>query len=96
MSRPAPAGNILDVSAAHLQLARSSPISRVTVRVSFSNGKTWHRAQVTRLGRGRFRAVYAAPAGARVTLRVSAADAAHGQITETIVRAARRPLAPPR
>jgi hypothetical protein len=81
---------VLAVSAGHLQLARSAKITRAAVRVSFDDGRTWRSATVTRLGGGRYRAAYAAPSAARyVTLRVTAADAAGGQITETITRAYR-------
>lgn len=51
---------------------------------SFDGGRTWHPAAVRAQGGGRFRVSFRAPAGARVTLRVSARDAAGGSITETI------------
>jgi hypothetical protein len=57
------------------------------MRVSFDGGKTWRPATVTALGGGRFRAAFTAPAGAFVTMRVTAADAAGGSVTETIFRA---------
>jgi hypothetical protein len=41
---------------------------------------------VTAIGGGRFRATFTAPAGAYVTLRTTAHDAADGSITETITR----------
>lgn len=82
-----PGKQVLDVTAGHLQLAKAAPVTTTTVQVSFDNGKTWRGAVVTSLGGGHYRAVYTAPAGRYVTLRVSASDAAHGQITETITRA---------
>jgi hypothetical protein len=47
---------------------------------------TWHPARVTGSG-GRYTAAFTAPAGAKVTLRTSAADAASGTVTETITGA---------
>ncbi len=84
----APAGRqVVGVTVGHLQLAQASRITGATVSVSFDGGKSWHPATVTRAGQGQFTAVFAAPAGAYVTLRTSAADAARGGITETITRA---------
>jgi hypothetical protein len=85
----APGRQVLAITAGHLQLSRAAPISSVRARVSFDSGKSWQPASVTRRGDGRFDAVFAAAAGARVTLRVRAADAAGGSITETIDRAYR-------
>ena len=56
--------------------------------LSFDGGTTWHRARVTGQGGG-YAAVFAAPPGALVTLRTSAADAARGTVTETIASAYR-------
>jgi hypothetical protein len=84
----APAGRqAIGITVGHLQLARAARIARASVSVSFDNGKTWHRATVTRSGPGQFAAAFSAPAGAYVMLRTSAADAAGGGITETITRA---------
>lgn len=54
--------------------------------MSFDGGKTWHPASVTPVGGGSFRALFTAPAGAYVTLRTTARDAAGGSVTETITR----------
>ena len=54
--------------------------------VSFDGGKTWHPATVTGHG-GSYTAAFTAPAGAKVSLRTSAADAAGGSVTETITGA---------
>jgi hypothetical protein len=75
----------LDIS--HLQLAAPSRITLAQVRVSFDHGKTWHGATVTRLADGSFRVAFRAPAGARVSMRTHAADAAGDTITETILDA---------
>lgn len=56
------------------------------VQFSVDGGATWHNAQVTRQGPGCYRVVCNAPAGAYVTVRTTATDAAGGSITETIVR----------
>jgi hypothetical protein len=79
-----PGRQVLDVSVGHLQLAKAIRIAGARVRVSFNDGKSWRDASVTRRGAGTFRAEFTAPAGAYVTLRTSARDAAGGSITETI------------
>ena len=65
------------------------PGSSGSLEVSTDHGKTWRTATVTRLGNGSFRATFSAPAGARVSLRTHAADAAGDTITETILGAYR-------
>jgi hypothetical protein len=83
----APAGRqVLRLSAGHLQLAKAPAITKATVSVSFDGGKTWHAATVAGHA-GHYTATFTAPAGAKVTLRTSAADAAGGTITETITSA---------
>lgn len=83
----APAGRqVLDVSVGHLQLARAAKVTGAKVAVSFDGGTTWTKAAVTGAG-GKYAAVFSAPAGSYVTLRVSAADAAGGTVSETITRA---------
>jgi len=56
------------------------------VAVSFDGGTTWHRAKVTGTG-GSYTATFTAPAGAKVTLRAKAADAAGGSVAESITSA---------
>ena len=81
-----PGRQVVRVAAGHLQLAKSITVIQASVSVSFDGGKTWHPAHVT--GRdGRYTATFTAPAGATVSLRTSAADAAGGSITETITNA---------
>jgi hypothetical protein len=83
----APAGRqLITLTAGHLQLAAAARITRAAAQVSFDDGKTWHAAAVTGSG-GTYRAVFTATAGSYVTLRVTAADAAGGRISETITRA---------
>ena len=83
----APSGaEVVRVAAGHLQVARAVAVTSAAVSVSFDGGKTWHRAAVTG-SNGRYAAAFTAPAGAKVSLRTSAADAAGGTITETIIDA---------
>jgi hypothetical protein len=82
----APGAQVMDVNVGHIQLANPSAITSATVQFSVNDGATWHDALVIRLGPGLYRAFYTAPAGAYVTLRTTATDAAGGSITETITR----------
>jgi hypothetical protein len=83
----APAGTqVLHVSAGHLELANAAKVTGAKVAVSFDGGKTWQQATVTGSG-GSYTASFKAPAGAKVSLRTSAADAAGGTITETLINA---------
>jgi len=82
-----PGPQALDFTVGHLPLAIPYRITRADVQVSFDGGKTWRPARVGRLGPGRFRAAFAAPPAQAVELRISARDAAHGTIAETILRA---------
>jgi hypothetical protein len=82
----APGTQDVGLTVGHLQLAARPAIKTVRAQVSFDDGKTWHAATVSGSG-GFYRAVYSAPAGAFVTLRVTASDAAGGTIAETITRA---------
>jgi hypothetical protein len=76
----------IHLSAGHLQLVKGVRVTRAGMSVSFDGGKTWHRAHVT--GRaGNYTATFTAPAGVKVSLRTSAADAAGGSIAETITNA---------
>ena len=81
-----PGRQVLRVIAGHLQLVKSITVTRASVSVSFDGGKTWHPAHVTGRG-GRYTATFTAPAGVKVSLRTSAADAAGGSIAETITNA---------
>jgi len=80
----------IGLTAGHLQLAADPAVTRAAVAVSFDDGKTWEHAKVTPgAAAGQYTASFTAPAGAFVTLRTSAADAAGGSVTETISRAYR-------
>ena len=74
--------------AAEPPLARPAPITRAALSVSFDGGETWQAARVTGTN-GAYAAVFRAPAGAMVTLRARAADAAGGTVTQTIIDAYR-------
>ena len=62
--------------------------------MSFDGGTTWQPATVTGSGTS-YQASYTAPAGSLVTLKVTATDAAGGQISETITSAYRTGTATP-
>jgi hypothetical protein len=79
-----PGRQVLSIQAGHLQLAAQPRITRISVAVSFNSGRTWHAATTTRTSARTFRAVFTAPPGAAVTLRVTATDAGGGALTETI------------
>lgn len=81
-----PGQQVVRVQAGHLQLARAAQITGVKVWASFDGGKAWKAARMTGTG-GTYAAVFNAPAGALVTLRTSASDAAGGSVTETITNA---------
>jgi hypothetical protein len=83
----APAGRqVLRLGVGHLQAAKAGQVTAASVSVSFDGGKTWHRATVTGTA-GSYTAAFTAPAGAKVTLRTKAADAAGGSVAETITNA---------
>jgi len=81
-----PGAQSLAVTAGQLPLAAAQKVTKVTVQVSVNDGGTWASAAVTGSG-GSYRARFTTPAGRYVTLRVTAADAAGGQVSETITRA---------
>ena len=77
---------MVHLTAGHLQLARAAAVTGAKVAVSFDGGKSWHPASVTGSA-GSYTASFTAPAGAKVSLRTSAADAAGSTITETLINA---------
>jgi hypothetical protein len=82
-----PGRQVVDFSAAHLQLAAAAAVKRATVQVSQNGGKTWRTVAVTGTGPGRFRAVFSDKWAGAVSLRVTAGDSAGSQIKETILSA---------
>jgi Subtilase family len=80
----APAGaQVVKVSVGHQQLATASATKSVTAQFSVDDGMTWQPATVKGVGRTWY-ASFGAPAGTKVSLKVSAADSSGGAITETI------------
>ena len=68
--------------------ARPSRIRSVTVEVSYDDGKTWHRAPVTRkAGKYEVRIPGGGNAGGYASLRATAKDRAGNTVTETVTRA---------
>jgi hypothetical protein len=82
-----PGRQVVDFSAAHLQLATAAAVKRATVQVSQDGGKTWRTVAVTGTGPGRFRAVFSDKSGRPGSVRVTAADSAGSKIKETILSA---------
>ncbi len=88
LNESAPPGQqVLDFSAAHLQLAAAAAVKDATVQVSQDGGKTWRSVAVTGTGPGTFRAVFSDRSAGPVALRVIAADSAGSKIKETILSA---------
>ncbi len=90
LSGAAPAGHqALAISVAHLQHGAQFPITGAAARVSCDGGSTWQGATLTRTGPHQFSASYTAPAGALVSLRVTARDGRGATVTETLLNAYR-------
>jgi hypothetical protein len=87
LSGTAPAGQqVVRLVVGHVQLAQAAAVTGAHVAVSFDGGQIWTQARMT--GRGdSYAAVFDAPAGAQVTLKTIATDAAGGSITQTITDA---------
>jgi len=81
-----PGQQVISLTVGRLQLAKAARITGASAKVSYDDGQLWQPARVTAAGGGHFRISFRAPPGVDVTLRISAADAAGGKITETIVR----------
>ena len=75
---------VIGLTVGHIEPGAPVRVTGAKVRVSFDGGHTWRTAKVTPAGSGRFTVSFTAPAGADVTLRTGATDAAGGSITETI------------
>ena len=82
-----PGSQVVSLKVGHLQLAAAAPVTGASAQVSFDGGRLWQSAAVTPAGSGNFHIAFTAPPGVDVTLRVHAADAAGGSVTETILRA---------
>ena len=67
--------------------APASPVDKATLSWSTDDGATWTAVPVRSRGGGRFAATVPNPAGATVSLRITAADRAGDTVTQTLVRA---------
>ena len=83
----APGRQSVAITAVPLQLATPSPVTAAGVQVSVNGGKTWQHAGVHRTGTASFRTGFTAPAGHRVSLRVTVRTKAGATLTETILGA---------
>ena len=82
-----PGRQVIAITAGHIQLAPSIPVTRLQVQVSLNGGKTWQRAQVRPASPDRFGTTFTAGRSALVSLRVTAMDSAGNGLTETILNA---------
>ena len=77
----------VQINVGHQALLASPPaVTTVAALYSTNGGASWRPASVTGSG-GTWHASFSAPSGSYVSLRVAAADAAGGTLTETITRA---------
>jgi hypothetical protein len=82
----------LGIAINHLPGSTPYPVARAQLEVSFNDGTSWQSATLARVCHGQvctnqYRASYTAPAGAQVSLRVSARDIHGAAVTETILSA---------
>jgi hypothetical protein len=84
-----PGRQAITITAGHIQLAPSAPLTRLQAQVSLNGGQTWRPAQVRPAGPDRFGVTFSAPPSAPVSLRVTAMDTAGNSLTETILNAYR-------
>jgi subtilisin family serine protease len=80
----------LILRAAHQDGSAAEPVDRMTVRVSYDDGRTWQDAEVTGAA-GEFSALYRHPAAGNgyVALQVVAEDPSGGALEQTLLRAYR-------
>ncbi len=89
----APAGpQSLGIAINHLPESTPYPVARAQLQVSLNNGTSWQPAALARICHGQvctnqYRATYTAPAGAQVSLRVTARDTHGATVTETVLGA---------
>jgi hypothetical protein len=88
-----PAGpQSLGIAISHLPRSTPYPVTHAQLQVSFNNGTSWQPAALARICHAqvctnKYRATYTAPAGAQVSLRVTARDTHGASVTETILGA---------
>jgi hypothetical protein len=61
-------------------------LRKLTVQVSGDDGKTWKNAAVAPIGHGRYKAIFATPAGKNVSLRSHLVDGAGNATDLTVIR----------
>ena len=84
-----PGRQVLGITVGHLQEEARFPVTGAAALVSFDGGVSWSPVTIVHTGAGQFRASYTAPAGATVSLRVTASDTRGASVTETILGAYR-------
>ena len=88
-----PAGpQTLGIAINHLPTATPYPVAQARLQVSYNHGTSWQDAVLARICHrqvctNHYRASYTAPAGALVSLRVTARDTHRATVTETILGA---------
>lgn len=88
-----PAGpQSLGIAINHLPKSTPYPVTHAQLQVSYNNGTSWQPAALARICHGQvctnqYRATYTAPAGAQVSLHVTARDTHGASVTETILGA---------
>jgi hypothetical protein len=75
---------VIGLTVGHIEPGAPVKVTGAKVQFSLDGGHTWQPATVTAAGPGQFTVSFTAPAGAEVSLRTSATDAAGGSITETV------------
>ncbi|MET8271070.1 S8 family serine peptidase [Streptomyces sp. NPDC005096] len=76
----------LTVTASHLP-GTTAAIGKPSLEVSYDDGKTWQRADLTRDGAGWRTGLHAPKSAGFATLRVTARDSAGNDVSQTITRA---------
>ncbi|MET8331888.1 S8 family serine peptidase [Streptomyces sp. NPDC005181] len=76
----------LTVTASHLP-GTTAAIAKPSLDVSYDDGKTWQRADLTREGAGWRTGLHAPKSAGFATLRVTARDSAGNDVSQTITRA---------
>jgi hypothetical protein len=84
----APAGGqLVSITVGHQQTVKGAPVSGLGFSFSTNGGRTWQPVTVAGGSGGSWQAAFKAPAGTRVSLRVTATDKAGGAISETVTTA---------
>ena len=84
----APGRATMAVTFRHASGAPRIPIRSAAVEVSFDDGQTWTRTSLAGTGGGRYLARWTNPAGAHLSVRVTAGDTAGATLTQSVLDAA--------